>query len=199
MYEAFQGEIVSRRPTEVILEVSGISYRFCVPLSTSNALPLQGSARLLSHLVVRDDKLELIGFLSEPERTLFRHLIGVSGIGPAVALQVLSRASVLEFVAAVRDEDRAFLNAIKGVGKKTVDRILLELRDPLAAWDLAGSTPTAKPTPATESPVRDEAVRALGTLGVSPAAARKAVEQAEKQLGPTTSIESLVRAALARV
>jgi Holliday junction DNA helicase RuvA len=198
VYEAFRGEVVSRRPTEVVLEVGGIAYRFSVPLSTSNAVPAEGPVRLLCHLVVRDDKLELVGFLTEPERTLFRHLIGVSGIGPAVALQVLSRTSVPKFVAAVRDENRAFLGAIKGVGKKTVDRILVELREPLTEWDLA-DVPSAAPSPAVDSPVRDEAVQALGTLGVSSAAARKAVERAVEKLGPEAPLEDVVRLALSMV
>jgi Holliday junction DNA helicase RuvA len=147
--------------------------------------------------VVRDDKLELVGFATEPERTLFRHLVSVSGIGPAVALQVLSRATVTQFVAAVCQEDRAYLSAIKGVGKKTVDRILVELAEPLRKWGLLDETaPDEAPA---VSPLRDEAVRALGTLGLNPSAARRAVEKAEKRLGPGAPLEEMVKAALTEV
>jgi len=197
MYEAFTGEVVRRGPTEVVLEVQGIAYRFTVPLSTSRELPTSGPARLLAHLVVRDDRLELVGFATESERTLFRHLISVGGIGPAIALQVLSRATVPQFVAAVCQENRAYLSAIKGVGKKTVDRILVELAEPLRKWNLPAAAATDEATVA--SPLRDEAVRALGTLGLTPLAARKAVERAERRLGPEAPLEDLVKAALTEV
>jgi Holliday junction DNA helicase RuvA len=195
MYEAFSGELVRRGPTEVILDVQGIAYRFSVPLSTSTALPASGRIRLLAHLVVRDDRLDLVGFATEPERILFRHLITVSGIGPAVALQVLSRSSVENFVRAVREEDRTYLNTIRGVGKKTVDRILVELAEPLRKWAAA---PTGEPPdrPTAPSPREQEAVAALGTLGVPSAAARKAVEKAAHRLEPDASLEELAKAAL---
>jgi len=197
MYEAFTGKVIRRGPTDVVLEVQGIAYRFTVPLSTSRELPSTGPARLLSHLVVRDDRLELVGFATESERTLFRHLISVSGIGPAIALQVLSRAPVTQFVAAVCQEDRAYLGAIKGVGKKTVDRILVELAEPLRKSGLLDAT-AADETPVA-SPLRDEAVRALGTLGLTPSAAKRAVEKAEQRLGPEALLEELVKAALTEV
>lgn len=195
MYESFTGDVIRSGPTEVILEVQGIAYRFAVPLSTSRALPREGKTRLLAHLVVREDKLDLVGFSTEPERTLFRHLLSVSGIGPAVALSVLSRAPVSEFVQAVREENRAYLNGIKGVGKKTVDRILVELGEPLSRWDL-GSDPV-RPRKAT--PILAEAVQALGTLGLPQTTARKAVEKALKTLGENAELEDVVRAALTAV
>ena len=196
MYEAFTGEIVRRDPTEVVVDVNGVAYRFTVPLSTSQRLPAEGPVRLLAHLVVRDDRHELVGFVTDLERVLFRHLISVNGIGPAVALQVLSRASIPDFVHAVRNEDRAYLNSIKGVGRKTVDRILVELAEPMRKWDLT-PTATRQEDPASmESPLRQEAVKALGTLGLSAAAARRAVERAERKLEPGVTLEELVKTAL---
>ncbi|MBN2489776.1 MAG: Holliday junction branch migration protein RuvA [Planctomycetes bacterium] len=195
MYEAFTGELVRRGPTEVILDVQGVAYRFAVPLSTSERLPSSGRVRLLAHLVVRDDRLDLVGFASEPERALFRHLIAVSGIGPASALHVLSRSTVGEFVRAVREEDRSYLHGIRGIGKKTADRILLELAEPLRKWDVEVGGETGRPQPA--SPRQQEAVAALATLGVATAAARKAVDRATRDVGSDARLEDLVRAALA--
>ncbi len=195
MYDSFKGEVIRRGPTEVILEVQGISYRFAVPLSTSRAIPREGKARLLAHLVVREDKLDLVGFATESERMLFRHLLSVSGIGPAVALSVLSRAPVSEFVHAVRAEDRVYLNNIKGVGKKTVDRILVELGEPLSRWDLDSDPIRPQETP----PILTEAVKALGTLGLPQTTARKAVEKALKKLGENAELEDVVRTALTAV
>ncbi len=197
MYESFHGRVVRHRPTELVLEIAGIGYRFAVPLSTSERTPRSGDATLLAHLVVREDKLDLVGFATEPERRLFRLLIAVSGIGPAVALGVLSRAPVDEFLAAIRDENRAYLNAIKGVGKKTAERMLVELAEPVQKWEFEPSTDVVGPGPT--PPAFDEAIAALGTLGLAPAMAKKAVERAFKDVGEDAPLEAIVRSALSGV
>lgn len=198
MYESFRGHVVRHRPTELVLEIGGIAYRFAVPLSTSDRTPHSGETTLLAHLVVREDKLDLVGFATDAERRLFRMLIAVSGIGPAVALGVLSRAPVDEFLAAIRDENRAYLNAIKGVGKKTAERMLVELAEPVQKWGFEPSSADATSTGPTP-PAFDEAVAALGTLGLAPAMAKKAVERAFKDVGDDAPLEAIVRSALSGV
>lgn len=194
MYEALSGEIVRRAPTEVVLAVGGVEYLLQVPLSTSRRLPEDGPARLLTHLLVREDQMRLVGFATEEERRLFRALLGVSGVGPQVALGILSAASAGAVVRAVQTGDRAFLQSLKGVGRKTAERLLVELREAFQGWETQGAPP-----PDTAGPLAEEAVRALGHLGLPAATARKAVAAVLARRDGDLTLEELVRAALASV
>jgi Holliday junction DNA helicase RuvA len=203
MYDFFIGKVAARTPTSLVLDVGGVGYRFEVPISTSEKVGERtreapsGTVRILAHLHVREDALKLYGFATEAERRLFEHLIGIKGIGPQTALTILSGASVSEFVRAIKGGDARSLERIKGIGKKTAERVLLELREK-ADLLLAGTE--AEP-PHVSGPAED-AVRALMSLGYGPAIARKAVDAAvEAQGGPARNgavlrVEDLVKEAL---
>jgi holliday junction DNA helicase RuvA len=191
VYDFFEGEIVEKQPTSVVLAVDGIGYRFTVPLSTSERLAQGSTVRLLAHLHVREDTLRLYGFASAEERVLFEALIGVSGIGPAVATAVLSGIGVREFVAALESKDESRLRRIKGIGAKTAQRILLELGGSLPAL-----VDRVRLGPSDEAAPKNDAVLALESLGFGRAVAEKAVERAVGESAAGERVESLVRRAL---
>ncbi len=189
MYNHIRGTIVHKSPSRVVIEAGGIGYDVTVPLSVSGRLPKAGSeAVVLPHLVVREDELRLIGFSENEERDLFRTLIGLSGVGPSMALQILSGMSPSEFALAVERQDAAALKKIKGVGEKTAKRIILELKG--AKTVLPGGV--GGPLP--EGPAA-EAVAALMALGLGQA---EAVERVEKALREHAGapVEELIKASL---
>lgn len=183
-------------PTQVVIEVHGVGYEVFIPLSSYDRLPPPGqSVRLLTHLQVREDAHLLYGFASSEERDLFRLLVNrVSGVGPKLALAVLSGMDVVRFKAAVVESDIASISKISGLGKKTAERIVLELKDKLgvaAAWEAA----SASKAPTEEARASNDAVLALIALGYKQVNAAKAVrEVAQRQTSLGT--EELVREAL---
>jgi len=183
-------------PTQVVIEVHGVGYEVFIPLSSYDRLPPPGqSVRLLTHLQVREDAHLLYGFASSEERDLFRLLVNrVSGVGPKLALAVLSGMDVVRFKAAVVESDIASISKISGLGKKTAERIVLELKDKLgvaAAWEAA----SASKAPTEEARVSNDAVLALIALGYKQVNAAKAVR--EVMQGQTSlGTEELVREAL---
>lgn len=183
-------------PTQVVIEVHGVGYEVFIPLSSYDRLPSPGqSLRLLTHLQVREDAHLLYGFASVEERDLFRLLVNrVSGVGPKLALAVLSGMDVVRFKAAVVESDIASISKISGLGKKTAERIILELKDKLgvaAAWEAA----SASKAPTVEARTANDAVLALIALGYKQVSAAKAVrEVAQEQASLKT--EDLVREAL---
>ncbi|MBI1848844.1 MAG: Holliday junction branch migration protein RuvA [Planctomycetes bacterium] len=191
MFDFFEGEIVEKQPTSVVLNVDGVGYRFTVPLSTSERLGTGGRVRLLAHLHVREDAMRLYGFATAEERILFEALIGVSGIGPAVATAVLSGIGVQDFVIAVETKDETRLRRIKGIGAKTAQRILLELGD-----SLPGLVARVRLGPSAKNRPKEDALLALESLGFSRAIADKAVERALGEAPADEKVESLVRRAL---
>lgn len=191
MYHHLRGRVAKRTPAEVVLEVGGVGYRLRVPLSTFERLPAEGGeAELLTHLVVREDAHDLFGFATHPERLLFRRLIRISGVGPNVALTLLSGAGVDGLVEAVRAGEGARLRGVRGIGPKTAERVVLEMRG--AVEDLAAAS-----APAPAGTAAADATAALLALGYSGKAAAEAVRRAERELGPGAAVEALVRAALA--
>ncbi|MBS0657585.1 MAG: Holliday junction branch migration protein RuvA [Verrucomicrobia bacterium] len=196
MIAFLSGTLVAALPTQVLLDVGGVGYEVLIPLSSYDRLPSPGSAlKLLTHLQVREDAHTLYGFTSEAERDLFRLLLNhVSGVGPKLALAVLSGMSVTSFKGAVVAGDVAAIARIKGLGKKTAERIVLELRDKVgvaAAWEAASSQ--LLPTPA-EAALND-AVLALIALGYRQVEAHKAVKNA-RAVAPNAEADELVRRAL---
>lgn len=196
------GKLVEALPTQVVVEVHGVGYEVLVPLSSFDRLPLPGAeVHLLTHLAVREDAHVLYGFLSSSERDLFRLLINtVSGIGPKIALSVLSGMSVTSFRSAVTSGDIKMLSSISGVGRKTAERIVVELKDKLGGF---GVTATAPVSPGARSaPVEDtrgaDAVAALMALGIKPADAHDAVRGALAMLGADATAEQIIRASLRR-
>jgi Holliday junction DNA helicase RuvA len=191
-----EGTLVEAYPTHVVLGVGGVGYHVLIPLSSYERLPaVGGGIRLLTHLQVREDAHVLFGFCSAAERDLFRLLVAhVSGIGPKTALDVLSGMSVAAFKGAVVGGDTAALARVKGIGKKTAERIVVELKDRVgvaAAWEAASA---ARGPGALEARAND-AVLALISLGYKQSDAFKAVQTALAGQ-PEAGTEELVRAAL---
>ena len=196
MITFLRGHLAESFPNRAVVDVGGVGYGVHIPISTYDALPGVGQpVRLLTHLQVREDAHDLYGFASEEERDLFRLLINqVSGIGPKLALAVLSGMPVATFKACVARNDLAALSRIKGVGKKTAERIVVELRDKVgvaAAWEAA----TAGQTPPLQSHAND-AVLALVSLGYRQPDAHKAVEQFLKDTSGDPGTDVLLRGAL---
>ncbi len=196
MITFLDGKLVSALPTQATVDVNGVGYEVFIPLSSYDKLPTVGQAiRILTHLAVREDAHILYGFMTVPERDLFRLLVNnVSGIGPKLALAVLSGMSVSNFKTAVVNSDIAAISNISGLGKKTAERIVLELKDKLgvaAAWEAA----TAAHAPTPEQEQANEAVLALIALGYKEVDAHKAVRNLQTQ-GQAKSAEELVKLAL---
>src|SRR6187551_3764341 len=181
MITFLHGRLTSALPTQAIVDVSGVGYEVFIPLSSYDKLPAVGEpVRILTHLHVREDAHILYGFMTAAERDLFRLLVNhVSGIGPKLALAVLSGMSVERFKAAVVNSDIGSLAKISGLGKKTAERIVLELKDKLgvvAAWEAASATHA--PTP--EQSQANEAVLALIALGYKQVEAHKIVREVQQ-------------------
>jgi Holliday junction DNA helicase RuvA len=191
-----EGKLTSALPTQAIVDVSGVGYEVFIPLSSYDELPSAGQPiRILTHLHVREDAHVLYGFMTAAERDLFRLLVNnVSGIGPKLALAVLSGMSVTNFKAAVVNSDVALLSKISGVGKKTAERMVLELKDKVgvaAAWEAASAAHA--PTPDQER--ANEAVLALIALGYKQVEAHRVVRDLQEK-ERDKSAEELVKLAL---
>lgn len=193
MIAHLRGRILEKQPTRLVVETGGIGLEVLVPLTTAQAVGEVGEeASLHTVLVVREDALTLYGFRDGRERALFLKLISVSGIGPRIALNALSVPSISELVDALRDQDLAFLTRLPGIGKKTAERMSLELKDALTAFE---GGPGAGVRGRTDA----DAVAALVSLGYTRPAAHDAVKRAAKEIGTDPDVESLVRAALGRL
>lgn len=197
MIAFLHGRLVESLPTQVLVDVGGVGYEVLIPLSSYDKLPQPGQeVKLLTHLAVREDAHVLYGFMSAAERDLFRLLINtVSGIGPKIALNVLSGISVSAFRGAVANADIKALSQISGVGKKTAERIVVELCDKIGAagaWEAASAQRALTP----EDQKLNDAVLALMALGFKQVEAHDTVRQALAALGPQATVEDLVRACL---
>jgi Holliday junction DNA helicase RuvA len=192
MIAFLSGKLAAKSPTWAVVETAGVGFHVFIPVSSFNALGPPGSdIRLLTHLHVREDALQLYGFATEAERRLFLLLISVSGVGPKLAQGILSGISVDEFEAAVRSQDAASLVKVPGVGRKTADRLVLELRDKIGEAQAAGPDAAAGLTPSIE----EEAVMALVSLGYKRSQAQEAVRKILKT-DPSTPLEEALKRAL---
>jgi Holliday junction DNA helicase RuvA len=188
-----RGTLIDKRPNQVLLDVAGVGYQVQIPLSTFYAIgELKDEVSLLVHTHVRDDALLLYGFLTAREKHFFELLISASGVGPSLALKILSGMSVDDLIPAIRAGDLPALTRIPGVGKKTAERIVVELRDKLAQLDAAGP---AEEKPAARGGLAADVVSALLNLGYDRRTAEKAAEEAQRN-GGGTSFEALLRASL---
>ena len=187
MIGSIRGHILSKAPPQLTVEAGGLGYELEAPMSTFFHLPAVGAeVRLLTHLVVREDAHVLYAFGTEDERRLFRHVIKVSGIGPKIALALLSGISVEAFVACVHNQDVTALTRIPGIGRKTAERLVVEMRDRLAAQSGAAQS-------GTPGGAETEAFGALIALGYKPSEASRLLKSA----GPGEhSTEELIRRAL---
>jgi Holliday junction DNA helicase RuvA len=194
MIAQLRGTLGDKRPNQVLVDVGGVGYLVHIPLSTFYALgDLHSNVTLLIHTQVREDAISLYGFLSAREKHLFELLISASGVGPVLALKILSGMSVDDLVPAVRSGDLARLTRIPGVGRKTAERMIVELRDKLAAMEIPGQV-TSSPTTGSEN----EVVFALTNLGYDQSIAEKAVEAVQRN-GKANEFEPLFRASLHRL
>lgn len=187
----------AKTPSTVIVDCGGVGYDVSISVSTFTALPAEGSeASLFIHTHVREDALALFGFAELAEKRLFEKLLTISGIGPKLAITVLSGISAERLVGAIRGQDHATLTRIPGIGKKTAERVVLELKDKLD--DMVGFAPESS-APRSLGAVADDVLSALVNLGYPRPVAQKAVENASKDAGDGQDFERLFRAAMAAV
>jgi len=193
MIGRIQGLLIEIQPPDILLDVAGVGYEIQVPMTTLYELPEVGTEiTLLTHFVVREDAQLLYGFLHARDRSLFRHLIKVNGVGPKLGLAILSGMDSNSFVRTVQRDDVNALVQLPGVGKKTAERLLVEMRDKLANWILELEQPAVGGTAARD--IQAEAESALVALGYKPAEASKAVSAAND--GSIERSEELIRRAL---
>lgn len=203
MIGRIRGVIQDRQANEILVDVGGVGYEVHVPMTTLFRLPATGSEVLLfTHFVVREDAQLLYGFADTRERALFRTLIRVNGVGPRMALAILSGMDSDEFVRCVQNDDINALVRLPGIGRKTAERLVIEVRDRLSEWGMAedaGQGLSADGDVGSASASIREAETALIALGYKPAEAGKAIKSAQKLLeaeGATASSEVLIRTAL---
>jgi holliday junction DNA helicase RuvA len=190
MIGMLHGRIAAKAPPQLVVDVGGVGYELEAPMSTFFLLPAVGQeVRLLTHMVVREDAQLLYGFGTDAERRLFRNLIKVSGVGPKIALALLSGISVESFAHCVQNQDAGALTRVPGIGRKIAERLLIEMRDRLNGAEAA---PGATAVPMGSSP-EAEAFGALVALGYKPSEASRLLKSAE---GGTQSTEELIRRAL---
>ena len=191
MIGQLRGRLADKRPNQVMVDVGGVGYLVAVPLSTFAALgELHTEVTLLIHTHVREDALSLYGFLSSREKHFFELLLGASGVGPSLALKILSGMSVEELVPAIRTGDVARLTKIPGVGRKTAERMVVELKDKLEAVTIA-----EEKLPASKADVEADVISALTNLGYDGRTAENAVAEGKPSVG-VASFEKLLKAAL---
>ena len=197
MIAFLRGILLEKHPNQVIVDIGGVGYDVQIPVSTFSALPDAGAeVRLRIYTHVREDALSLYGFLTAEEKTIFEKLITVSGIGPTLAIKVLSGLNTADLVTAIRNSQVDHLVRIPGVGKKTAERMVLELKDKLDAVGMpaAASATAAHPAPALTA-VEQDVLSALINLGCNRAAAEGAVRKA-KSSGMADDFEPLFRRSL---
>jgi Holliday junction DNA helicase RuvA len=192
MIAHLRGRLLSKHPNQAVIETAGVGYDVTISIPTFADLPAAGSEVALHiHTHVREDTIALYGFLRPAEKQLFEKLLTVSGIGPKLAITILSGMAADEMVAAIRGGDLARLTKIPGIGKKTAERMVLELRDKLSST----GEPAAAASPAL-SPVEDDVISALVNLGYQQPAAERALQEARKRVKQPAAFEALFREVL---
>ncbi len=197
MIAHLRGRLLSKTPNQAIVECAGVGYDVAISVATFTSLPAEGTeAALHIHTHVREDQISLFGFSETQEKRLFEKLLTISGIGPKLAITVLSGIASDRLVTAIRSSDHASLTRIPGIGKKTAERVVLELKDKLD--DMA--VPVAASSGAYRGPAGDDALSALVNLGYPRPVAQKAIETAiAKDAAASEDFETLFRAAMAAI
>jgi len=193
------GVLLEKQAPDLVVDVHGVGYEVQVSMNTYFGLPAVGQHVLLhTHFVVREDAQQLFGFATLEERTLFRTLVKVTGVGPKMALAILSGMSAADFVRCVRGGDVTTLTRLPGVGKKTAERLVVEMKDRLAKWESADSASQGPaPVRGGDGAALEEAESALVALGFKPPEAARMVSSAHREAGSdTVTSELLIRAAL---
>ncbi len=198
MISFLRGELADKNAPLLVVDVGGVGYELNASLTTFARLPALGEqVQLLTHFVVREDAQQLYGFADAEERELFRALIKISGVGPKLALGLLSGMDVAAFSRCVRDKDIAALTKLPGVGKKTAERLVVEMQDTMASWPVSGDDPAAvaaRSPRASQASILADAETALVALGYKPTEASRAI--AALDVTDYDSSEQLIRAAL---
>jgi Holliday junction DNA helicase RuvA len=191
-----EGKLIEKNPTHLILEVGGVGYSVNIPVSTySNLVETGETVKVLTYQHVREDELKLYGFSTKPEKGLFELLISVNGVGPRLALSILSCVSVNEFQRSVLQEDLDSLTTIAGVGKKKALRLIVELKEKLGKIDLGVKKDLEEKETVSVS-AQDEALSALVSLGYTKPDAKKALERVIKDIDEVLPVEELIKRAL---
>lgn len=195
MISYVRGVLVEKDPMRAVVEAAGVGYEILIPLTTFDRLPHTGAeVKLLVQHVVREDDEILFGFATPAEREMFAKLTAVSGVGPKIALSILSGSSIGELALAIASGNAKRLSAIKGVGKKTAEKICIELKDKVNA--LEGLAATARDAKGTVSPMLHDAILALSALGFNEETANKMVSQVIAVKPDVKDVETIVRMAL---
>lgn len=197
MIGQIRGIIVAKNPPEILVEVAGITYEIQVPMSTLYKLPELGQQLLLhTHFVVREDAQLLYGFYESKDKTMFRSLIKVNGVGPKMALAILSGMEPDEFVQIVRSNDVTAMINMPGIGKKTAERLIIEMRDRLKDWGAIESLKSGLSREEAPTSITRDAETALVSLGYKPQQAARAIAMVMKENNDITDSEELIRYAL---
>ncbi|MBI5272566.1 MAG: Holliday junction branch migration protein RuvA [Chlamydiia bacterium] len=192
MYEAIKGILKDKDPMRAIVETTGIAYRLAIPLSTYTHLPsVESSVHLFLSQVIREDSHTLYAFFAKEERDLFETLIGLSGIGPKTALSIIGHMEMSAFQRAIHAADVRLLSKIPGIGKKTAERLVIEMRDKVKGKGKSSVAPFSS-----EGGIVGDAICALMNLGYSPVDAQKAVQETLKKHKDETDLGQLITAAL---
>ena len=190
-----RGALVEKEPTRAVIEAGGVGYELLVPLSTYEKLPRTGSeAKLLAYHCVREDDEILFGFATDDEKAMFTRLTSVSGVGPKIALAILSGSSVAELAVSIAGGDFKRISAIKGVGKKTAEKICVELKDKVSGFAFAGRGADGEDAVATQ--IAKDAVAALRALGFNEETSAKMVADVLAKDSGTDSVEKIIKLAL---
>jgi len=193
MIAYLKGKLIHKEPTHVVVEVGGIGYQASISFNTFSEIKDKEEIKLATYLHVREDAHLLFGFASEAEKSMFLSLISVNGVGPNTAMMVLSSLTPDELKSAILREDASTLQAVKGIGGKTAQRLILELKDKLRKAPADGATTLPGMV---NNTLRQEALTALMTLGIARAAAEKSIDAVLRKSGNTISLEDLVKQAL---
>ncbi len=195
MITYLRGEIIEKNPMAVVLDVGGVGYEVFIPLSTYQELPEDGqTVKLFTRQIIREDAHTLYGFVAEDAREMFDLLIGISGVGPRLAIAILSSMTMPEFSRAIKERNEMALTVVPGIGKKTAGRIVLELAEKIGRIMIsAGETASDEP-PVSETD--DQAMHALLALGLNQQEATKKLSKARMKLGKDAHVEHLIKEAL---
>ena len=197
MIGQIRGKLVEKNPPEILIEVGGITYELQVPMSTLYQLPAPGKDLLLhTHFVVREDAQLLYGFFDKKEKAMFRALIRVNGVGPKLALGILSAMDADDFVRTIRNNDVTAMVNMPGIGKKTAERLIIEMRDRLSEWDAGAGETEGLTTSPVKTSITKDAETAMISLGYKPPQAARAIAQVLRDNPHINDSEELIRLSL---
>lgn len=196
MYEYLNGKFALINPSSVVVDCNGVGYKIEISLNTYSQIKEKKEGKVFVHFIVREDMQVLYGFADEKERELFRLLIGVSGIGPNTARVILSSLNSDELVKAIRDEDLKSINAIKGIGNKTAQRVIVDLKDKVQKWDY--SSEISSMASQKDNKNHEQALLALQTLGFNKIIIEKTLDKILKEESQM-DVENLIKEALKRL